>query len=184
MPDRGGFRVDTSSKDEVCRWVFPEVCEGLSELGRELTADRHFLKLCGAEQDLRNALPPQWKIQPTRYFMRAGSAQTDAKPLSDGYVIRCEEMGSNICAAVFAADGSLAARGHAAEAAGVFVYDRIETAVGHRRKGLGASVMSALGALRRSPAAPQLLVATEDGRKLYETLGWWVLSPYATAVIQ
>jgi GNAT superfamily N-acetyltransferase len=66
---------------------------------------------------------------------------------------------------------------------GVFIYDRIETSPEHRRKGLGNTIMNALKAHRKSTNAPQLLVATEDGRGLYTSLGWSVLSPYSTAVI-
>jgi hypothetical protein len=43
--------------------------------------------------------------------------------------------------------------------------------------------MSALGATQQSPTARRVLVATEDGRALYSTLGWTVLSPYSTVVI-
>lgn len=85
-------------------------------------------------------------------------------------------------ARITAPDGVLAASGHAAEAAGVFIYDRIETAPEHRRRGLGGIVMNALNAHRKSTNAPELLVATEDGRRLYASLGWTVLSPYSTAV--
>ena len=69
------------------------------------------------------------------------------------------------------------------EAAGVFVYDRIETAPAHRRRGLGRAVMAALADARRSRAASQVLVATDDGRALYARLGWSVYSTFATAVI-
>lgn len=64
-----------------------------------------------------------------------------------------------------------------------FVFDRIETAVDHRRKGLGMAVMRALGLARRFAGSPQLLVATEDGRALCARLGWMVIAPVATAVI-
>ena len=66
---------------------------------------------------------------------------------------------------------------------GSFIYDRIETAQDHRRKGLGAAVMIALASARKSLATPQLLVATEDGRGLYANLGWTVLAPFAAATI-
>jgi len=86
-------------------------------------------------------------------------------------------------ARIIAPDGDVAASGCAAETADVFIYDRIETAQEHRRKGLGVAVMAALGSARRSSAAAQLLSATEDGRMLYEKLGWTVLFPLATAAI-
>jgi len=70
-----------------------------------------------------------------------------------------------------------------AETADVFIYDRIETAQDHRRKGLGVAVMIALGTARKSLVSPQLLVATGDGRKLYANLGWTVLAPFAAATI-
>jgi hypothetical protein len=53
----------------------------------------------------------------------------------------------------------------------------------HRRKGLGRAVMSLLGRAKARPSLPEVLIATEDGRKLYEALGWRTLSPYSTACI-
>lgn len=115
--------------------------------------------------------------------MAATMASPDVRPLPDGYRMELQQTGPVIRASIIAPDGDLAACGCAAEAADVFIYDRIVTAQEHRRKGLGLAVMTALGARRRSLAGPQLLVATEDGRRLYETLGWTVLAPFATAVI-
>jgi len=181
--DRGGFRVDTNSAEEVRRWLFPSMHEGLTAIGRDVSAPRHFLKLCGDNSDLRNALPSNWEIQPKSYFMKAGVTSAPTPPLPDGYQLGRHQTGPVTRVRIIAPDASLAASGYAAEAADVFVYDRIETSPDHRRKGLGGAVMFALAAARRSPAAPQLLVATEDGRKLYTTLGWTVLSPYATAAI-
>ncbi len=45
------------------------------------------------------------------------------------------------------------------------------------------AVMAALASTKESATTPQLLVATADGRALYETLGWTVLAPMAAAVI-
>lgn len=86
-------------------------------------------------------------------------------------------------ARVIAPDGALAASGCAAESVDVFIYDRIETAQDHRRKGLGIAVMIALGTARKSLISPQLLVATGEGRNLYASMGWTVLAPFAAATI-
>ncbi|RNF86258.1 hypothetical protein EER27_02205 [Lysobacter psychrotolerans] len=94
-----------------------------------------------------------------------------------------QQAGPVTRACVIAPDGDLAASGYTAETADVCIYDRIETAQDHRRKGLGVAVMIALGAARRTLASPQLLVATEDGRNLYANLGWAVLAPFAAATI-
>lgn len=181
--DRGGYRVDTRSDQETRRWVFPALCDGLRALAHEIAAPRHLLKLCDSDEALRGALPARWEQQPLNYFMIAGATAPAAKPLADGYRLALRQDGPVVRATVFAPDGGLAASGTAAQAAGVFVYDRIETAPDHRRKGLGIAVMTALASARTSPAVPQLLVATADGRGLYATLGWAVLAPLATALI-
>lgn len=181
--DRGGFRVDTHSEKEVKRWVFPQPCDGLRAIAHGITAPRHYLKLCGPDEALRSALPARWEIQPANYFMIAAASPVDSKPLPDGYRMELHRAGPVTRACIIAPDGDLAASGCAAETADVFIYDRIETAQDHRRKGLGVAVMTALAAARRSPASPQLLVATEDGRNLYANLGWTVLAPFATATI-
>ncbi len=181
--DRGGFRVDTHSEKEVKRWVFPEPCDGLRAIAHDVTAPRHYLKLCGSDEELRSALPTRWEIQPANYFMMAAVSTFDTKPLPDGYRMELHRAGPVTRACIIAPDGDLAASGCAAETAEVFIYDRIETAQYHRRKGLGVAVMIALGTARKSLASPQLLVATEDGRNLYASLGWTVLAPLAAATI-
>ncbi len=183
MHDRGGIRVDTGSENEVKRWVFPRLCDGLHEIAHGITAPRHTLKLCGSDEALRDALPDRWELQPGNYFMIATTACHDAKPLPDGYRLQVDRYDAVSRVCILAPDGELAANGCAAETMDAFIYDRIETAQNHRRKGLGLAVMAALGAARRSPATPQLLVATEDGRSLYAKLGWTVLAPIAAATI-
>ncbi|MGC1550013.1 MAG: hypothetical protein WA777_15935 [Rhodanobacter sp.] len=181
--DRGGFRVDTRSEKEVKRWVFPQLCDGLRAIAHDIAAPRHYLKLCGSDEELRSALPARWEVQPANYFMMAAVATLDTKPLPNGYRLELHQAGPVTRACIIAPDGYLAANGCAAETADAFIYDRIETAQDHRRKGLGVAVMIALGAARRSLVSPQLLVATADGRNLYANLGWTVLTPFAAATI-
>lgn len=181
--DRGGYRVDTGSDKEAKRWVFPELGDGLRELAQEITAPRHYLKLCGTDEALRSVLPARWALQPANYFMVTTAAGADPKPLPEGYRLDIERDGAVTRVSIIAPTGDLAANGSAAEAAGVFIYDRIETAQDHRRKGLGVAVMNALASTRQSPTSTQLLVATQDGRGLYTNLGWTVLAPFAAATI-
>ncbi|MFC4761890.1 GNAT family N-acetyltransferase [Dyella koreensis] len=165
------------------RWVFPELCDGVRAVAHDIEAPRHYLKLCGSNKELRNAVPVRWEVQPANYFMLATATALDTKPLPHGYRLELHQAGPVTRACVIAPDGGLAASGCAAEIADAFIYDRIETAPDHRRKGLGVAVMAALGSARKSLANPQLLVATEDGRNLYANLGWTVLAPFATATI-
>lgn len=181
--DRGGFRVDTHSEKEVKRWVFPRMSDGLRAIGRDITAPRHYLKLCGPDEELRGVLPDRWQLLPTNYFMIAPEASVEATPLPDGYTLELHRDGPVTRASVIAPGGDLAASGSAAETTDAFIYDRIETAQDHRRKGLGLAVMGALGSARTSRAIPQLLVATDDGRSLYARLGWTVIAPLASATI-
>jgi len=48
---------------------------------------------------------------------------------------------------------------------------------------LGRAMMSLLGQAKQKRTASELLVATLDGRALYERLGWRTISPYSTASI-
>lgn len=181
--DRGGFRVDTDSEKELKRWVFPKLCEGLYDVARDISSPRHYLKLCGTNEELRSALPAKWEIQPQNYFMKAAEMVRETSSLPDGYRIELHHAGPVTRVQIVASNGDIAAAGSAAETMDAFVYDRIETASDHRRKGLGIAVMRALESARKSSMSPQLLVATEDGRSLYVRLGWTDIAPFATAVI-
>lgn len=64
------------------------------------------------------------------------------------------------------------------------IYDRIETHPHHRRNGLASIVMKTLEALAINRGIRKgILVATTEGKVLYEKLGWSVYTPYMTAVI-
>lgn len=183
IAERGGFRVETGSDYETRRWIFAQDCAGLRQLGRELATPRQFLKLLAPSAALRAALDTRWTIEPESYFMRTEAAACGAAPLPDGYMLE-QQVAGGVCAVwVMAPGGELAASGYAAETAEAYVYDRIVTEPGHMRKGLGTAVMRALGRMRINPGTPQLLVATDAGRRLYGTLGWKVISPYSTAGI-
>lgn len=181
--DRGGFRVGTHSEKEVKRWVFPKLCDGLRDLARDIALPRHYLKLCGSNEELRGALPPRWEIQPENYFMKATATAGEPSALPEGYRMEVHQVGQVTRVQIVAPNGDFAANGSAAETVDAFVYDRIETAPNYRRKGLGIAVMRALAAARKSYISPQLLVATEDGRSLYARLGWTVIAPFTTATI-
>jgi hypothetical protein len=182
-PDCGGFRVDTNSDDELVRWVFPKVNDGLAELGHRLREPRHLIKVGASSPALRAVLPERWELRAPSYFMIAG-APAPAAPLPEGYALALDRDGPVAEARVVSqSNGAIVASGFAAQAAGVFVYDRIGTVPEHRRKGFGSVIMTALRKAKTGPSTPELLVATEEGRALYVRLVWRVLSPYSTASI-
>ena len=180
VDDSGAYRVDVHSDLEVRRWVFPALSPQISELARSITQPRHFIKLCGDPQGLLAALPPGWQLSAPGHVMR-GPGRMESLPCPRGYrsTISCTDAVSVV--RVRAPDGELAASGHAAELDGVFIYDRIITEPGHQRRGLGRFVMQQLGGCKQQAQSIELLVATDQGRALYEALGWSVLSPFSTA---
>lgn len=175
--------MDTNLHNETRRWVFSRRCAGLEEIGREVVLPRHFIKLCGTAAALKAALPAAWHLEPQSYFMTAAVGRAAARPLPEGYALQCDRDGLTTIARIIAPDGGFAASGYATDAMDVFIYDRIVTAPEHQRKGLGNIIMNTLKGQRRSKNAPELLVATEEGRSLYASMGWRVISPFSTAFI-
>jgi GNAT superfamily N-acetyltransferase len=182
VADHGGFRVDTRSEAEAARWVFAQAATGLETLARAIRKPRHLLKLCGTAEELLAVLPAGWTLHPPAYLMRA-TGEPDPRRLADGYRIEARRVGVVLEARIVSETGALAASGYAEETQDVFIYDRIVTEPAHRRKGLAHLLMLTLHAARQRSGNPQLLVATEDGRALYSTLGWETISPYSTASI-
>lgn len=74
------------------------------------------------------------------------------------------------------AESAVAARGRVAVVGSYAILDRIFTSPDFRRQGLGTFVTRALIAIALEQDVEEgLLVATEDGRELYEYLGWTLL---------
>jgi GNAT superfamily N-acetyltransferase len=180
IEDFGGFRVDTNSEKEVRRWVFPALVDGVARLASSIGEPGHVIKLCGTGDELAAALPGHWLVDGGRWFMAFEGQPRVLGPVPPGYRLARHRDGSVWKVEITTETGELASSGFAAEAAGAFVYDRIETDARHRRRGLARAVMAALGDCRQSESSRQLLVATAEGEKLYSTLGWQKISPYST----
>jgi GNAT superfamily N-acetyltransferase len=140
--------------------------------------------MCGTSEQLLALVPPYWQLQPQGYLMTHDGANFPMPTLPARYRLEVLIELPIAVARIFDADGSLAASGYAVEYCGVFIFDRIVTEAPHRRRGLGKVLMAALGATQQSNTARRVLVATEDGRALYSTLGWTTHSPYSTVVIK
>lgn len=183
VADRGGLRVDTGAADEEARYVFAAPLAGLSDLGREILRPRVLLKLCGTEETMRRLLPERWHVRQSGHVMVRPALPAPPAPVPRGFRLEIATEAETTSARIVADNGRLAASGHAAEFAGVFIYDRIRTEEPFRRQGLGRALIAALGAARRSAESREILVATEAGRALYAGLGWRDYSPYTTAAI-
>jgi GNAT superfamily N-acetyltransferase len=120
-------------------------------------------------------------VAPLRQDAPSGS-QDARSSLPDGYTLDVSTTGRLLKAAVRTADGAPAATGQAGLTGGYAIFDQIATEPGHRRKGLGGAVMSALSAAAAPHGATTgVLVATAEGRALYRHLGWQEISAVTAA---
>ena len=183
-----GLRIDVGLPTQVARYVFPQASPLLRELGRTITQPWIFLKACTEAEQLRALLPPHWEIQQDAFMMTCDDAPfAGTAALSSGYSMQVVDDAARhrrAQVAVHAQDGSLAASGHLALDERLAIYDRIVTEPAHQRRGLGRVVMHGLQALaHRHGRHGGVLVATPEGRRLYESLGWQMHAPWASAVI-
>jgi GNAT superfamily N-acetyltransferase len=89
------------------------------------------------------------------------------------YRVDSSRDGLAVTATVRDESGVVASRGTMGLSGTDAVADRIETIPAHRRKGLAAAVMSALARDAVEHGAERgILVASEDGQRLYTSLGW------------
>ncbi|SDU72268.1 GNAT family N-acetyltransferase [Jiangella alkaliphila] len=179
LPDRMTETIVLSTDPEL----YELVAERVAEPGHWLTAptaDRARTEVAAAGAGF-TPVPPEWLM----------SRPLDDHPRHeppDGYETWLSGREPMIVAEVVTTGGpdarTLAAKGHLAlsgEGADA-VADRIFTVPEHRRRGLGSVVMGALTtAARERGARHGLLVASQDGRRLYERLGWRVEAQMATA---
>ena len=183
ISDHGGFRVETGSAAETRRWIFPDATDGLRDLAGRIDQPRVLLKACATVNAVAALIPPRWSVEPTGWVMLHPGEPDTHGATPPGFTLDTDHNPLSCTAIINTDDGALAASGHAAEAGGVFIYDRIVVEPRFQRLGLGTTLMAALSGFR--PAGSQaMLIATDDGRALYETLGWSVVAPYSTAQIR
>jgi len=185
---RDGFRIDVGLPRQAARYVFPRPSPTLSELGESLRQPWVFLKACATTEELRALLPAPWQMQPDGFMMTCDSTRfSGSGALAPGYALHLDDDVVRTRRAhvrVVAPNGDLAASGHIVLTQGRAIYDRIVTEPAHQRRGLGSALMHALQGLAHAHGRPSgVLVATPDGRRLYESLGWRLHAPWATAVI-
>lgn len=185
VPHADGLRIDVRQPRHTRRYLFPGLSPALAELGRSIDEPWVFLKACAPADALRALLPPHWRMEADGFLMTCGDQPFPAAaPLPPGYALAVSDDGAVVNVQVQAPDGSPAAAGFAALGEGWATYDRIITAPAHQRRGLGRAVMAALQARAHAQGHHAgVLVATPEGRQLYESLGWRLRSPWATAVI-
>jgi GNAT superfamily N-acetyltransferase len=180
-----GWRVDVGWPQQRVRYVFSHCSKALQTLAETVVEPWIFLKVCAGQGVMQMLLPPRWIIQPLGFMMiyTAQDQEYDVS-LSNAYTSNVIEAPTVTVAKVLTENGEIASIGRVVFVDDFAIYDRIETHNAHRRRGLARAVMNSLQGIsvaRRN--AHGVLVATTDGRALYEALGWRLHSLYTTAVI-
>jgi GNAT superfamily N-acetyltransferase len=155
----------------------------LRELTSKLQASGTWLKVCASPEEVTPLLHENWQVQAPEYLMAVALSNT-AAVAPDGYRMSQSTSGAVSDVELRDLDGQLAARGRVAHSEGVATFDQIVTEPAHQRKGLGRVVMATLANLSIAREAKVgVLVATEQGRALYQAIGWTLVSPMTAAVI-
>lgn len=182
---KSGFKVNVGYEKQKVRYVFPEVNDDFVELANSLNEPWSFLKVCSSADELKKVIPEKWVIQPQGYMMTCFSPM-DIKnvDLRDEYRLEQQEYKSTYVLKIVTKNGEQAAIGRIVFVDDVAVYDRISTEVNHRRMGLATVLMRELEKIAFSKGiSKNILVATEEGISLYQSLGWKLGCLYTSIVI-
>jgi hypothetical protein len=182
--DSGALRVDVGWPEQKQRFVFDCLCADVQRLARRIHEPWILIKVCAPWEAVQPILPDKWVI-PAPGFMMTGTLEPVREPmLPEGYVFDLDSRPPLTVATIKTAGGEVAASGRLGLIRGLAVFDRIRTQDDHRRRGLARALMAKLGNIAVHASVSKAgLVATPDGRLLYEALGWRLHSLYTTALI-
>ncbi len=183
VPAYGGWHIDVGLPDQQARYVFAAVSHHVRRASMEIDRQHTFLKACTEPEALTHHLAAGWILRPQGFFMDWPNLSAGKYSLAAGYDMSVVSVRQNVWTIEASTQGCVAARGSVLIVDRFAIFDRIETDASHRRKGLGRAIMAQLASIAVTEGAThRLLVATPDGRALYETMGWRLHSPYSTAV--
>jgi GNAT superfamily N-acetyltransferase len=179
----GGLRVDVGWPGQLRRHVFADAGAALQACAATIDIPDIHLKAAVAGDQLRAVLPTGWSFAPQGYLMACAGPMAGAPTLPAGYRTTLTIEHGAWIVTIFDGTGAQAAIGRVTVDGATAVYDRIDTAEPHRRRGLASAVMRALDRLAvQAGVTERLLVATGAGARLYPSLGWHHLAPWSTAV--
>ncbi|MGG5207852.1 GNAT family N-acetyltransferase [Chryseobacterium sp. MIQD13] len=187
-PERyqSGFKVNVGEENQKVRYVFPELNDDYIELSKLIDESWIYLKVCASPDSVKNVVPQRWEIQPAGYMMSCFGPMNslDNYYLPEGYQLEYEKYNSTSVVKIMTDKSEQASIGRVVIVDDLAVYDRIITEANHRRKGLAAFLMKELEKIALSNTiSNNFLVATEQGKMLYESMGWELYSPYTSIVI-
>ncbi|MEE6126686.1 GNAT family N-acetyltransferase [Chryseobacterium arthrosphaerae] len=182
---KSGFKVIVGYENQKERYVFPELNEDFFQLADSIDEPWVYLKVCTSPDRFMEKIPERWKLQPQGYMMTCFHPMNFPEvTLADGYQVEYGQYNSTFMVRIVAENGEQASIGYVALIDDLAVYDRIVTEKNHQRKGLASFLLKELEKIAVSKGfTKNFLVATEEGKLLYENLGWSVYSLHTSVVI-
>lgn len=182
---KSGFKIDVGDEKQKVRYVFSELNNDFFQLANSIEEPWIFLKVCASFDDFKDKIPEKWEVQPQGYMMSCVNPMNFSNAtLHDDYRLEVEEYNSTFVVKIVTENNELASIGRVVIVDDLAVYDRISTEINHKRKGLATFIMKELEKIALSKGVSNnFLVATEQGKSLYESLGWELYSLYTSVVI-
>ena len=180
-----GYKIDVGYEQQKTRYVFAALNEDFIRLSETINIPWVFLKVCASAEEVQSSIPGKWTIQPQAYMMSCNAPMDISKvSLPDGYETVFYSYNETTVVKIISESGELASIGRVVIVDDLAVYDRISTEEQHQRKGLATFLIMELEQVALSKNIYRnFLVATAQGKLLYQSLGWNVYSPYTSAVI-
>jgi GNAT superfamily N-acetyltransferase len=174
---------DAGKPDQAGRFILGDTsAEAAAEAFAAVDSPHIYVDIAGARDAILPLIPPRWQPRDTMWLMATRAGMPAARP-TPGFVIETDESADRFEAVARDADGALAARGVLGIHGTTAVYDQIVTEARFGRRGLGSAIMAELGGRAARRGATQcLLVATAEGRALYERLGWTLRSDIVSVI--
>ncbi|MFG2864099.1 GNAT family N-acetyltransferase [Streptomyces sioyaensis] len=180
-----GLYVDVGKPDQVGRHVLLDAEESaVREAAASVSVPHTWLKVPMDPEQVGEWLPQGWVVDRAEAgHLMATDLYATEPTVPEGYTAALETREDVTYVRVLDAAGECAATGQIAVLGQAAVVDCVQTEDAHRRRGLGAFVMRRLAdhAVAEG-AALGVLGATDDGRALYETLGWKQYAPLAACI--
>jgi hypothetical protein len=182
---QSGFKVEVGYENQKSRYVFTEPNDDFFQLAELIDEPWVFLKVCTSFNEFKDKIPEKWQVQPQGYMMSCFRTMTFPEVnFPDDYRLEFEEYHSTFLVKIVTKNDEVASIGRLIIIEDLAVYDRISTENNHKRKGLATFVMKELEKIALSKGIyNNFLVATEQGKILYESLGWEIYSLYTSIVI-
>ncbi|WP_160137311.1 GNAT family N-acetyltransferase [Chryseobacterium sp. c4a] len=182
---KSGFHVFVGDAKQKERYVFPDLNEDFYQLTQSIDEPWVYLKVSTSPDQFIESIPEKWQLQAQGYLMTCFHPMIFSEiSLADGYHLEFSEYNTTFVVRIVAENGEQASIGRVSLIDDVAVYDRIITEVNHQRKGLASFLLKELEKIALSKGfSNNLLVATEEGKLLYENLGWEVYALHTSIVI-